>query len=146
MVEMSINHVIASGEQVSETIPVNSSGVDYDIHVLERHGLATGDEVLLDIRSKTEKLVLIGGNPLELKVAQGSGHVIMIDLATGDRSELLLSDGDEAVVPAHNTLYWYENNGTESFIVRDHCDAFDPAHEPRATDVAERLVGFIQSS
>jgi hypothetical protein len=142
---MSIDQVVMRGERITETIPVTSDGIDYDVHVLERDGLHTGDEVLLDIRSTTEKLVLIDGNPLELKIAQGAGRVVMIDLATGDRSEMMLSQGDEAEVSAHNTLYWYENTGDESFIVRDHCDAFDPAHEPTAAEVAERLVGFIQA-
>jgi hypothetical protein len=142
---MSIYKFVAVGERIAETIPVSSDGVDFDVHVLERDGLPTGDEVLLDIRSTTHKAVLIGGNPLELKVAKGTGSLVMIDLATGDRSEMMLSQGDEAEVSAHNTLYWYENTGDESFIVRDHCDAFDPAHEPTAAEVAERLVGFIQA-
>ncbi|MCA9331035.1 hypothetical protein KC957_03225 [Candidatus Saccharibacteria bacterium] len=140
---MGVSHLLGAGEAIAETIPCVSDQMDYDVHVLERPGLSTGDEVLLDIRSQTERLVLIGGNALELEGISGTGTVIMYDLATGERNDVTLGVGKRTQVSPNNTLYWYENSGEESFIVRDHCDGFVPEHEPSAEDVAKGVIGLL---
>lgn len=143
---MSVSHLLGAGEVIAETIPCVSHQADYDVHILERPGLTTGDEVLLDIRSQTERLVLIGGNALELEGVSGAGVVVMYDLSSGERQDVTLGVGDRAQVSPNNTLYWYENSGQEPFVVRDHCDGFVAEHEPCAEDVAKGLISLLSNA
>lgn len=136
-----INQFLRPDEAVVDTITSDSGvEVDYSIFVLERPDLKTGDEVLLEIRGKLEPCVLVGGNPLKIDVVQGFGRLATIDLENGTASDIFLEPGTEAVVPASNTLYWYENIGEDSLVLRDHCDDFDPANEPSLGDVVERMI------
>ncbi len=142
-----INQFLKPGETVVDTITNASGGeVDYSIYVLERSDLSTGDEVLLEISSKLEPCVLIGGNPLKIDVVQGFGRLAIIDLKSGAGSEIFLEPGVEAEVPANNILYWYENMGEDQLILRDHCDDFGPANEPGLADVVNRLISLKKSA
>ncbi len=139
-----IQEFLRDGETISESTKVGGSGfVDYDIHAVQREGLKDGDEVILDIRFMSECLVLIGGNPLDLEVIQGDGIVDEIDLKTGERTtRILFSDSNNRhQISPENTLYWYLNpDSSSNFLVRDHCDDFDPKNEPTLEKVAEAVV------
>lgn len=139
---MQLNKFLQPDETIVDKIHSDSDNpdVDYSIFVLQRHGLKTGDEVLLEIRGSAEPCVLIGGNPLKLNILQGFGRLAILELATSEMRNIFLEVGDDVEVPTANTVYWYENMGDEPFAVRDHCDAFDPANEPRLSDLADVLI------
>jgi len=113
--------------------------LDFEIHLLQRPGLTPGDEVLLSVNMESEVCVLIGGNALELSVESGQGVLNQVHLETGSYSQILLKAGDQTEVSPKNTMYWYENLEGEPFIIRDHCDDFDPSHEPSIDDVVSTL-------
>lgn len=138
-----INKLLAKGETIAEVIvpKSNDSAVDYTIHVLEREGLSTGDEVLLEIRRGAEPCVMIAGNRLELSVVSGFGRLAMVDLKDGSTRDIFLEDGTEATVPTDNILYWYESLSDDPLVVRDHCDSFDPTNERRLTAVVGAIAG-----
>ncbi len=138
-----IDNFLYPGETIVEGIHEKGedSSVDYSIHVLNRDGITVGDEVLLEIRDTAEPCVLIGGHALELTVESGFGRLAIVDLKTGGTSNVFLEDGTETSIPTENTLYWYENMGSETLVIRDHCDEFDPANEPSLAKVVAALTG-----
>ncbi len=135
---------LSNFERITETIIYGHPGdlVDYSINVLEREGLASGDEVLLAIRNTTEKVVLIGGNALQLTVESGVGILHTVDVANGQSNTKFLYPGCKEELPAKNIMYWYKNSLDTSrpLVVRDHCDDFDPANEPTVSELLKGLI------
>lgn len=137
-----VENFLAKGETVSETNSYSLSrpgGGEFFVHTLKRSGLHTGDEVLIEVPSAIEPCVLIGGNPLELRVESGNGRITKRDLKTGEESIDALVAGDELIIPSSNILYSYERIMGRSLVIRDHCDNFNPDNEPSLHDVVAAL-------
>lgn len=144
-----VQELLRADETISETTHFSDNGlVDYSIHTIKREGLRDGDEVLLEIRPiLTEEVVLVGGNPLELEVLHGRGEIHEIDLATGEKTTTYLDVNNQKLhtISPSNTLYWYGNPyAFSTFVVRDHCDDFDPANEPGLDKVVDGLIRVMQ--
>ncbi len=132
-------------EAIDETIEIHpkETEVDYSIHILSHPDLNLGEEVLLEIRKSSEPCVLIGGNPVQLDVLYGVGRLAMIELATGKKTVVPLDPGTQVEVSSHNNLYWYENDGEDPLVIRDHCDNFDLNNEPSLHDVVVALSNIV---
>lgn len=129
---------LETGESISSVIEYPG----FDINIVERQGLASGDEVLLDIRTATEPCVLVGGNHLRIEVASGYGRLAMTDLEAGIQTNIFLEPDLVTDIPPHNYLYWYENHGEKTLVVRDHCDDFADSNEPTLESVVKALGLF----
>jgi hypothetical protein len=116
--------------------------VRYTIWTLAKNGTENEDDVILEIHKSTEPCVLIGGNPLELSVVSGFGHLATRDLRNGGTFDLLLEPGTKFTIPSDNTLYWYENKGTDPLFIRDHCEAFNFENEPTLEMVVKAFTGL----
>lgn len=139
-----MQHFLNSGEYIKETAVIADDGSDFSILTISGGGIQEGDEVLLDIRTRTGKNALIGGNPLSIKVLQGIGSLLITDLKTGEATATLLVPGTEVKVPSDNIVYWYENwDNEESLVLRDACPGFDPKHEPHLEDLAKAAVRLL---
>jgi len=139
----SVEAFLLEGEHIGESFANTSdiTSVDYTAHVIQRPGLKSGDEVLLEIRGFGEPCILMGGNSIELEVVSGFGKLAMIDLTVANITDIPLAPGTKAVVPPKNTLYWYENGTDDPLIVRDRCDDFDSSNEPTLEKVVNALHG-----
>lgn len=146
---MPIVSFLRDGESIVRTdqIKQEQGKVDFDIHTLHIPGQPDGDEVLLDIKTKTEASVLIGGNPLQLKVEAGLGTLTLISLYPYQHNESIqLYGGREVSVRTDNMLYWYERDpNSPQLVIRDHCDDFNIANEPSALDVLSALSSPLGS-
>jgi hypothetical protein len=135
---------LMSKEKIVGSKPVkNEEGVDFDIITISHPDIAESDRVLLNIATKTEESVLIGGNPLNVTVLKGLGELTMIDLKDGSQSVSVLSPGVKATIPSDNIIYWYENKGPNNLLLRDSCFGFDIAHEPSVEAVVQALSRTI---
>jgi hypothetical protein len=59
----------------------------------------------------------------------------MINLETGEATDMYIKQGAKVTVPSKNTMYLYQNLGKEDLVIRDECPQFDPSNEPSAEDV-----------
>jgi len=136
--------LLTTNERIIETYDfLEDPNVDFSIHTVSKPDLHTGDEVLLEIRKASMPCVLIDGRPVSLKVLQGFGRLTVIDLNTGNIQNAFLEHGSQAEVTSNNSLYWVDNVGDETLIIRDHCDDFDPANEPSLKSVVNSLIQLI---
>ena len=121
----------------------NDSGADFTIHFIKGPHAKYGDRVFVDVGSYTEDSVLIGGNPLHLKVVQGSGKLVTLDLKDGTSSTTDLEPGTIATVPSINNVYRYEKTSDDNLVIQDTCLDFNPDHEPSAEKVVRDLTAMI---
>lgn len=133
---------LETGESLATPIAMgdNKENPDYFIYPVYKAGRPADDRVLLDIRTISEAVTLVGGNPLHIETLRGSGKVVIIEAASGKRHEKSLTEGVAFEVPVGNT-YWYESNG--DLVLRDTSENFQLANEPRVETIATGLTRLL---
>lgn len=144
MFENSVKDYLRYGESISDTSVEIDDGGSVGVHTIERDGLRTGDEVLLDIVGDSEPLVLIGGNAARIEVQTGWGWLKIMDLCDpAVQDHVQLRTNDTYRIPSTNTVYSYSADSGQNWIVRDRCTGFRPEFEPTAQEVVDALSSAL---
>ncbi len=140
MFENSVEDYLRHGESISDSsVEITEHGT-VGVHTVERAGLRSGDEVLLDIVGNSEPLVLIGGNAARIEVQTGWGLLTIMDLCDpAVQDHVQLRTNDTYRIPSTNSVYWYSADSDQNWIIRDRCTGFESKFEPTAQQVVDAL-------
>ncbi len=139
----SFERYLLDGETLGKPIVSGELGSSFYIWPINSSEHESGDRVILDIPSATEPNILIGGNPLNIEVLDGFGRLRAIELASRKEENKFLEPGVELEIPSDNIIYYYENLGESSLVIRDTCPSFRLEHEPLVKNVAEALINLF---
>ncbi len=121
-------------------VGLEDSSVDCDIYMVAKPGRGEHDRVFLDVRAETTPCLLTGGNPFKVETLHGFGRMALLDIATGEHSNIDLEPGVEVEIST-GIVYSYANLGEEGsqLIIRDTAKDFDLADEVTAEDMVQAL-------
>jgi len=139
---LSPSDFLEPGETLGTTINFgdDENNPTFLLHPVLRAGRADDDRVLLEIRSNSEPLVLVGGNPLHIETLHGLGSVATVDLATGEKTVEELQPGTTIDIQPGG-IHWYEN--LSELLVRDTSLDFQLANEVRLGDFVQAIADTI---